>query len=259
MTEPTTADRAGFPGMADCQAVFAGLTSPASVVPAEQIPGGMAPVGAPKHEILPLLPTDPKGQGEPTAPVTQARVEDLAAYWAAGWPQALPVSMARVGALDRLAQAQAALPPGFGLAVFDAWRPLDLQAGLHHQAYDGTNLEPGYVNLPSTDPAKPPPHLTGGTFDLTLTWQGQALALGTHFDEFTERAHTAALEASADPLDASARVLRRLLAKVMTEAGFAPYFNEWWHWEYGTGVWAAWTGRSPIYGPAPDPRRGSGS
>lgn len=190
---------------------------------------------------------DPRAESSDEPLVDVASVSgiiDLAAYAAAGWRDAVRPSLARVGALRRLQSAVESLPDDVGLAVFDAWRPLELQAALHHQAYDGTGLAPGYVSPPSLDPADPPPHYTGGTFDLTLTWQDRPLALGTSFDEFTPRAALAALEAELG-LD---RQLRRLLAAAMVSAGFAPYASEWWHWEYGSSRWAAFYGAAGLYG-----------
>jgi hypothetical protein len=70
------------------------------------------------------------------------------------------------GTHDHEDLAAESLPRGFGLAVFDAWRPLAL----------------------FTAEGDPPPHLTGGAVDLTLSWQGTPLALGTGFDDFSSRA-----------------------------------------------------------------------
>lgn len=196
---------------------------------------------------LPLV-RNPSGQGEPLVGLTHLpRVIDLVTYHRAGWPGAIPTSVARADAVARLTSVASVLPAGFGIAVFDAWRPLPLQRTIFDHFYGpDSGLERGFVSPPSDSPATPPPHLTGGTFDLTLTWQGQPLALGTAFDEFTERAHTRALEAEAS-LD---RSLRRLLVHSMVRAGFVSYLSEWWHFEYGTRRWAAHWLTEPRYGVA---------
>jgi D-alanyl-D-alanine dipeptidase len=197
----------------------------------------------------PLVPPNPAAQSEPLIAVAghHDRIVDLATYAAAGWPGAPRRSIAREGALDRLAQAADRLPDGFGYAVFDAWRPLALQHRIFDHFYGpGSALEPGFVSVPSADPATPPPHLTGGTFDLTLTWLGQPLALGTAFDEFDVRAHTAAIE----PEPGVERELRRLLVHSLTAVGFVPMPAEWWHLEYGTRRWAAAHRTEPRYGAA---------
>lgn len=196
---------------------------------------------------LPLV-RDPSGQDEPLLSVDHLpRIIDLATYHRAGWPGAMATSVARADAVARLASVASVLPAGFGIAVFDAWRSLALQRTIFDHFYGpGSALERGFVSPPSTSPATPPPHLTGGTFDLTLTWQGQPLALGTAFDEFTERAHTRALEHESG-LD---RTLRRLLVHSMARAGFVSYLSEWWHFEYGTRRWAAHWLNEPRYGVA---------
>jgi D-alanyl-D-alanine dipeptidase len=197
----------------------------------------------------PLVPAHPAAHDEPLVPVAghHAAIIDLATYADAGWQGAPTRSIARAGALDRLAIAADALPDGFGFAVFDAWRPLALQHRIFDHFYGpGSTLEPGFVSVPSDDPATPPPHLTGGTFDLTLTWLGEPLALGTAFDEFDSRAHTAAIEDEPGV----ERELRRLLLHSLTAVGFVAMPAEWWHVEYGTRRWAAHHRQAPVYGAA---------
>ena len=163
------------------------------------------------------------------------------------YPAAAPGRLrVRATVADQLTRAQAALPAGYGLAVFDAWRPLGLQQALYDDAYANPNLPEVFVAPPSTDPAFPPPHLTGGAVDVTLTWRGRPLALGTAFDDFTNAAHTAALETTPG----RARGLRRLLRWALTNHSFVNHPQEWWHWEWGTGSWAAAVGHPPLYGPA---------
>jgi D-alanyl-D-alanine dipeptidase len=99
----------------------------------------------------------------------------------------------RAEALQRLQSAARSLPTGFGLAIFDGWRPLDLQQELFDAL--GKELDSGMAVAPATsDTAAPPPHLTGGAVDLTLTWQGEPVALGTEFDEFTSSTPLKAFE-----------------------------------------------------------------
>jgi len=202
---------------------------------------------------LPLVPLDPADQAEPLIPLRGlSRVVDLATYHQAGWPGALPGSLGRAGAVSRLVAAADLLPDGYGFAVFDAWRPLALQRRIFDHFYGPTShLERGFVSPPSPSAATPPPHLTGGTFDLTLTWQGAALALGTAFDEFSPRAHTRALEQE----DSLERDLRRLMVSSLLRVGFVTYAAEWWHVEYGTRRWAAQWMTEPRYGVARNPDR----
>lgn len=204
---------------------------PAPFTVDEPGPEPLAPVGPP-GELVALVPHD--------------RLAVVEAYRQVGWPQAVPGAHLRAEVADRLQHASAALPPRFGLAVFDAWRPLDLQQALYDEAYGHPGLPPGFVAPPDPDPRRPPPHLTGGAVDLTLSFDGRALGLGTGFDDFTPAAHAAALETTPG-ID---RDLRRLLVEVMHDAGFVVLDTEWWHFEHGTRHWAARTGCTPRYGPA---------
>ena len=217
------------------------------LVPVAAIPAG-----------LPAL-TDPAPGEQPDAPrpepgalvqVAHPRIRLLSAYWHEGWAFARPTTWLRPEANDRLITAVDALPPGFGLAVWDAWRDPALQAVLHDTVYRDDTLPPGFVAFPDPDPARCPPHASGGTVDLTLTWHHTPLSLGTTFDAFVPEAAATALEAAGPSHD---RDLRRLLSSVMSEAGFVVHPQEWWHWEYGTRWWAAVT-RAPVrYGrTAPD-------
>ncbi len=181
-------------------------------------------------------------------PVTDAGIVDLAAYRAVGWDGALRVSLIRREIAERLAAVSSSLPSGFGLAVYDAWRPLALQSLLYETLGEAAPL--GYISAPSPDPTTPPPHLTGATADLTLTFDGVPLSLGTDFDHFGPRAHPDALEsASIDVSDTDARDLRRLLFSAMSAADFVVHHLEWWHFETGTARWSAITGRPARFGP----------
>ena len=67
---------------------------------------------------------------EPLVAVEHRRIRTLSNYWHAGWSKAQPATLLRKGAMERLAAVADDLPDRFGLAIFDAWRPLDLQAEL---------------------------------------------------------------------------------------------------------------------------------
>ena len=201
------------------------------------------------HLIEPALPlvTDPIE--EPMVLVAHPRIRVLGNYWHAGWTHARPDCWLRTDAMDRLVAAAERLPERWGLAVYDAWRPLALQAELYEAAYADSSLPPGFIAPPVEDPQAPPPHLTGGAVDLTLTLDGTPLALGTDFDGFTDEAAATALE-DVPGVD---RELRRRLYWAMQAQGFVALTFEWWHFEYGTPRWAGVTGQPPFYGPATPP------
>ncbi len=190
----------------------------------------------------------PTRQDEPLVALAGDRITLLNSYLRAGWQQAVARQWLRARTLDRLRTAAEALPDEFGFAVFDGWRPLALQQELFDASEDpGVDAEIWtMVAPPSPNPATPPPHLTGGTVDLTLTWRGQPLALGTDFDDTTPQAELSAYEHTPGPEHA----LRRLLFHTVRSAGFVALKEEWWHYEYGTRLWSAITGAPTMYGPA---------
>jgi D-alanyl-D-alanine dipeptidase len=208
--------------------------------------GGRPPLPALIDPAYPPV-TDP--DDEPLVRVAHRRIRVLSNYWHAGWANAIPTTWLRGEAMERLGHVADHLPERLGLAIFDAWRPLTLQAELWNAAYAEPGLPPGYVADPNPDPAAPPPHLTGGTVDLTLTLDGTPLALGTGFDDFTDLAAADSLEA----VPGASRELRRLLTDAMRGGGFVVLHCEWWHFEFGTRRWAAITGNTPRYGPALHP------
>jgi D-alanyl-D-alanine dipeptidase len=187
--------------------------------------------------------------GDRLVKVSGDRITVLHSYRHAGWRHAVREQWLRTGAVERLRSVALELPPGFGLAVFDAWRPLALQRELFDAISgrgDVVTDSAKFVAPPCDDPAWPPPHLTGGAIDVTLTWHGAALALGSGFDEFTDLTATRAFESSPGPV----RALRRLLYHGLRAQGFVVLAEEWWHFEYGTRLWSALTGEPTCYGPA---------
>jgi D-alanyl-D-alanine dipeptidase len=201
----------------------------------------------------PLVAVDSLGSG----------IIDRAEYHAWGLPGSLPRSWVRAGVADRLVQVATALPDGYRLVVWDAYRPLEVQAGLFsaylselvavHPEMPADALEDAaarYVTPPSHSVVAPPPHLTGGAVDLTLgRADGSLHDLGTSFDAFVPEAQTRAFEERhGHPRD-----LRRLLFWSMHAAGFTNYSEEWWHFDFGDQFWGLITGRPAIYGPAAHP------
>lgn len=217
--------------------------------------GGTIPLPSLGGRPLPQLidpspmPLVDEASDEALVVLDHPRITSVEAYRRAGWTAARPGTWVRQSVLERLAMVVDSLPEPWGLHVFDAWRPLDLQAELHDAAYGDPGLPEGYISEPISDPAAPPPHLTGGTVDLTLSYSGDPLALGTGFDDFTTAATTAHFEMTPGPV----RDLRRTLYWAMREAGFVVLHCEWWHFEFGTRRWAGLTGGRPVYGPAHPP------
>lgn len=217
--------------------------------------------------------------GEPLValPPTLLRLEPHP-YVAAGAPYgpgADPFQL-RSGVVDRLLAAQQDLQvrqSDLRLAIFDAWRPLAVQAYMVEQAVTAEINRRGIDRAdreqvaavrqavgrfwapPSPDPSTPPPHSTGAAVDLTLASQsdGAPLAMGGEIDAvdvISEPDHYAAAAPGSE--GALWHQRRHLLASVMQSAGFAQHPNEWWHFSHGDQLWA-WRSAAgcAIYAAAP--------
>ncbi|WP_327031438.1 M15 family metallopeptidase [Micromonospora ureilytica] len=172
-----------------------------------------------------------------------------------------PLCLLSRQAAEALRRVQdAALAGGHSLKVYDCYRPQpavdDFVAWSKRPGEQQTKAEfypdlaknrlfaDGYIGAPTA-------HSRGSTLDLTVVDEpaasqppyrvgqplvactaprGQRFAdnsidMGTGFDCFDSRAHT------ADPrITGPARDNRRLLQRLMTDAGFVNYDREWWHY-----------------------------
>ena len=203
-----------------------------------------ADVGAPK--VLVPRPAIPPIATAPLPPINDVgeplvELDDdflcLNLYRVDGWEGTRPASYVRASVRERLLFAQRLLPDGFSLAVFDGWRSMATVRALYAHFYGpGSTLPPGFLADPN-DPETKPPHSTGAAVDLTLAWQGQALALGTYFDDFSPRAESSSLEFGDEAVEPDCS-LRRLLYSVMAAADFVGLADEWWHYSFGDQEWA---------------------
>ena len=186
--------------------------------------------------------------------------------------------MLRRGVLDALLAAGGRLAercPGWRLKLFDAYRPLPVQAymvwrefnrqaalnGKSLAAYEGpADLERRdpdlyatlaatvftFWGVPSDDPSTPPPHSTGAAVDLTLQdASGCELDMGCPIDETTERAYPDHYVGAPEMRAIHER--RQLLNEVMTSAGFSRHAHEWWHFSLGDQM-AAFAKGEPFAG-----------
>lgn len=107
---------------------------------------------------------------------------------------------------------------GYGLRIYDAFRPTEVQERLWAHTPDPEFLAP---------PERGSPHSRGVAVDLTLTTpDGTPLDMGTAFDAFTALSHHAVTE-----IPVEAQKNRALLMGIMTAAGWDFYRNEWWHYQ----------------------------
>lgn len=111
---------------------------------------------------------------------------------------------------------------GFGLLVFDAYRPWSVTK----KFWDETPpLKRKFV----ADPAKGSRHNRGCAVDCSLydVHTGKEVPMPSAYDEFTERA--SANYAGGTP---SQRQCRALLRTVMVAEGYSVEPDEWWHFDY---------------------------
>lgn len=132
---------------------------------------------------------------------------------------------------------------GFGLKVFDAYRPARAVAHFLRWAADPADearKADYYPHLPKAELfsrgylAERSGHSRGSTLDLTIVDRasGAELAMGTAFDWFGEESWPGTLTVAAE-----ARANRLMLRQVMAEAGFLPNEQEWWHFTLAAEPW----------------------
>lgn len=128
--------------------------------------------------------------------------------------------------LRQAAEALQRVAPGHRLVVFDALRPRSVQWELWRQV-EGT-AQQKYVANPKGGSI----HNFGFAVDLSiLNGEGRELDMGTPFDDFTPLAQPRYEEKylKEGKLTAAQIENRRLLRRVMEEAGFEGLRIEWWH------------------------------
>jgi zinc D-Ala-D-Ala dipeptidase len=127
-------------------------------------------------------------------------------------------------AADALIRAhKAAKAMGFGLTIYDAYRPWRVTKALWEATPPGPKRN--YV----ANPKRGSKHNRGCAVDLTLhaLSNGGQVAMPSGYDEFTIRAHRGFNDAPAQAL-----FHRNLLAQLMEAQGFRGASNEWWHFDF---------------------------
>ncbi len=122
-----------------------------------------------------------------------------------------------------LARASRALrKQGYGLAVFDAYRPW-------HVTKLFWDITPEGQKQFVADPARGSRHNRGCAVDLTLydLKTGRQVSMPSAYDDFTEQAHSDYAGGTDEQ-----RRLRGILRAAMEAEGFAVYAPEWWHFDY---------------------------
>jgi len=110
---------------------------------------------------------------------------------------------------------------GYGLAIFDAYRPWSVT----RMFWDSFPMHRAYL----ADPLQGSRHNRGCAVDLTLfeLEGGAEVGMPSAYDDFSERAHP-----HYEGGTAKQRSARDLLRDIMEAEGFTVYENEWWHFDY---------------------------
>jgi len=117
------------------------------------------------------------------------------------------------------------IDPRYSFIIYDAARPQSVQRTMW-ALVEGTPQQ-DYVAKPHKGGA----HNFGIAVDISLTYDGQPIDMGTPFDNFTEAAHITNEKALVRKgiITEQARQNRELLRRVLKQQGFNPLSNEWWH------------------------------
>lgn len=162
----------------------------------------------------------------------------------------------RVGVCKRLEQALWELPQDYTLKIYDAWRPTSVQQVLYDKCREEQaefhDIVPTFVETPGTG-WDAPMHNTGGAVDVTLAYRGHPnvpVPMGSRYGDYTVMSATDWYERHdvADTTEGKyAQRNRRILYGAMTVAGFTNLPRKWWHYDFGNGNWAAYTGQEAVY------------
>jgi zinc D-Ala-D-Ala dipeptidase len=128
-------------------------------------------------------------------------------------------------AAEALVHVNASLKPkGYGLLIFDAYRPWSATKILWDAA-SKEERKKGFV----ANPEKGSRHNRGCAVDLSLydLQTGLEAPMPSAFDEFSERASPKYAKGPE-----KARAARDLLRAAMEAEGFAVFESEWWHFDY---------------------------
>jgi zinc D-Ala-D-Ala dipeptidase len=122
------------------------------------------------------------------------------------------------GALQKVQEELA--HEGLGLKIYDAYRPLSVQAKMWELVPDER-----YVSDPNKSKGK---HTRGTAVDVTLVDRyGNELKMPTGYDDFTEKAHRDSRLWTKEERENSEK-----LEAIMKKHGFEPFPFEWWHFDF---------------------------
>ena len=107
---------------------------------------------------------------------------------------------------------------GYGLKIYDCYRPLSVQKAMWKIFPDGR-----YVANPATGSR----HNRGAAVDVTLVdSQGRDLEMPSEFDDFSDRAHR-----NSSAMTDTARKDVQILTTALEAQGLTTIDSEWWHYD----------------------------
>jgi len=140
------------------------------------------------------------------------------------YPHDTKKTFMRAPAAEALKKVQQELnSQGYGLKIFDAYRPFSVTVKFWELVHDER-----YV----ANPSKGSGHNRGIAVDLTIInlKNGKELDMGTGFDNFTDSAHHTFTKFPEEILQN-----RQLLRSTMEKYGFKAFDTEWWHYFLSAG------------------------
>jgi len=155
---------------------------------------------------------------------------------------------------DKLKQAQAMLPDGLKIRLYEGYRSLELQQKIFEDRYtilqkEHPNLTHQKIFIESTKFVSPvinldgskniPPHSTGAAIDVYLIDnKGEVVDMGIHLDDTYHDLTGIYCKTDSKIISAKAQEYRKIMSKVLNAVGFVNYPTEYWHWSYGDRYWA---------------------
>lgn len=172
--------------------------------------------------------------------------------------EAPPEIFLRKSVVEKLLLVNQSLRPlGLELFLLDGYRPIAVQKELwkffldeaerrlpNPSSEEKKRFAGQFVSNPErfdpSDETTWPIHSTGGAVDLTLRRIGSSelACMGGSFDDPTEISFTNYYEGKSSDSDREAKKNRRILYHAMRAEDFTNYPCEWWHFDYGTQMWA---------------------
>lgn len=155
---------------------------------------------------------------------------------------------------EKLKEANAKLPKGLHICLYEGYRSLELQKMIFDQQYknvksrhpdwssndlfnETTKLVSPIINQDGSHNI--PPHSTGAAIDVYLIDdQGKPLDMGIHPKEWMNDVDGVLSFTDSKAISATAKGNRDILSKVLLDVGFVNYPTEYWHWSYGDRYWA---------------------